>query len=764
MPSPSTVAEFLDLVRKSGVIDEKRLDAQLEKLRAASAMPTDPGKLAGLLVRDGVVTFFQAKQFMDGKWRRFTLGKYKVLEQLGAGGMGSVYLCEHMMMRRRVAVKVLPATKADDPASLERFQREARAVAALDHPNIVRAYDIDQVEKLHFLVMEYVDGASLQEIVKKTGPMDVTRAAHYIRQSALGLQHAHESGLVHRDIKPGNILVDRNGIVKVLDMGLARFFNDEEDVLTKKYDENVLGTADYLAPEQALDSHSVTIRADIYSLGATFYFCLTGRTPFSEGTVAQKLIWHQTRQPKPVRSLRPDVDEGVVAILERMMAKRAEDRYQTPQAVAEALAPWTQTAISPPPDAEMPHLSPAARGGSGSDAALPPPTVSGIPPSPGPRKNWQVTTTSKPPSGSALPTARPGPSPAAAKPPSGTRPVPPRPTPSPAAAPAAIPQPATTSVLQVPAAAKAPAPPAPAEEAAPWEKIAGDTDDLTARLDTARDGPGSSRRRTARSPGAAERNAERARRRLIWLLAGVGLVAVVSLGLVLGLLLGKKSVPRPNPEGGTHKPTTHYVGDDSPLKTIGDALSRAQAGDRILIRKDAITERLVVDEHRARELKNIRIEGDPGRTVVWKAPEGGPSDAPLLRLNDVEGFHIKNVTFDGENKVKNLIVLECGCKGVRLEDLNLRNFTASGVKFMSCMAPGERPIVLTGLQSHSLQPTLVFEVFKGYPAFPKNDNIQVQDDCAFQGNREVPMLSLKEGDNAGVRLPPKFTRKVILQK
>src|SRR5206468_6479150 len=139
-----------------------------------------------------------------------------VLERLGAGGMGSVYLCEHTLMRRRVAVKVLPEKSADS-SSLERFYREARAVAALDHPNIVRAYDIDQEDNLHFLVMEYVDGSSLQEIVHRVGPLDPTRAAHYISQAAFGLQHAHEvAGLVHRDIKPGNIIVDRNGTVKVL--------------------------------------------------------------------------------------------------------------------------------------------------------------------------------------------------------------------------------------------------------------------------------------------------------------------------------------------------------------------------------------------------------------------------------------------------------------------------------------------------------------------------------------------------------------------
>src|SRR5436190_17257907 len=141
MPAPSTIDEFLDLVRKSGVVDEKRLAAQLDTIRAAGQMPAEPVKLASQLVRDGILTHFQAEQFLQGKWRRFTIGKYKVLERLGAGGMGQVFLCEHKLMRRRVAVKVLPTAKATDPSSLERFYREARAVAALDHQNIVRAYD-----------------------------------------------------------------------------------------------------------------------------------------------------------------------------------------------------------------------------------------------------------------------------------------------------------------------------------------------------------------------------------------------------------------------------------------------------------------------------------------------------------------------------------------------------------------------------------------------------------------------------------------------
>ena len=275
--------------------------------------------------------------------------------------MGQVFLCEHKLMRRKVAVKVLPTAKAEDPSSLERFYREARAVAALDHPNIVRAYDIDQDDNLHFLVMEYVDGASFQDIIKKHGKMDVTRACHYMYWSAIGLQHAHEEGLIHRDIKPGNILIDRTGTVKILDMGLARFFNDDEDLLTKKYDENVLGTADYLAPEQAIDSHSVDGRADIYSLGATFYFLLVGHQPFMEGTVAQKLLWHQNRTPKSIKEVRSDVPDAVIAIILKMMAKNRQDRYQTPAELAEALAPFVQTPIDPPPEKEMPTLSAAAQ-------------------------------------------------------------------------------------------------------------------------------------------------------------------------------------------------------------------------------------------------------------------------------------------------------------------------------------------------------------------------------------------------------------------
>jgi hypothetical protein len=292
--------------------------------------------------------------------------------------------------------------------------------------------------------------------------MDVTRTAHYIRQAAIGLQHAHETaGLVHRDIKPGNLLLDRTGTVKILDMGLARFFHDDSDNLTRKHDENVLGTADYLAPEQALDSHAVDIRADIYGLGATFYYILVGTTPFNEGSVAQKLIWHQTRQPKPVRSVRPEVPQPLAAVLEKMMAKDPDHRFQVPGEIVEALAPWTQTAIPPPPEDEMPRLCPAASGMA----------VAEVP---------AAGEAAAPKTADKAAAARAARQPAAAP-----RPAAPVAAGSPRQAPDAGP-------LAPEPRKSAPAQPAPKPAAEPeeenhtpsWEQITSDTEDLTARADT----------------------------------------------------------------------------------------------------------------------------------------------------------------------------------------------------------------------------------------------------------------------------------------
>jgi serine/threonine protein kinase len=375
MSSPSTTAQFLELLEKSGLVDPQRLRAYLRRPRADDAAASSaPRALANLMVRDGLLTRFQAEHLLLGRWRHFVLGgKYVVLGPLGSGGMGQVYLCEHRIMRHRVAAKVLPAARAGKPASLERFHREARAVAQLRHPNIVGGYDVDRDGKVHFLVMEYIDGSTFQKIVKTRGPMDPLRAAHYVRQAALGLQHAYEAGLVHRDVKPSNLLLDRAGTVKILDMGLARFFRDEADDLSVRGLESPLGTADYIAPEQALDSRAADTRADIYSLGVTFYFLLAGHGPFRAGTALATMLSHQVKRPRPIRDLRPETPPGLAVVLERMMAKEPAERYQTPAEAAEALAPWTQTPIPPPPQEEMPEPRSPVRG------AWEPETVPGSP-------------------------------------------------------------------------------------------------------------------------------------------------------------------------------------------------------------------------------------------------------------------------------------------------------------------------------------------------------------------------------------------------
>jgi serine/threonine protein kinase len=341
MAPPATTDDFLTLVRRSGLVAEEQLNSFVGQLQSQKAFPPKASALAERCVEAGLLYPYQAEQLMQGRHRGFTLGKYRILERIGLGGMGQVYLCEHERMRRRVAVKVLPSAALKAPGALERFEREARAAASLDHPNIVRAFDLDQEGTLHFLVMEYVDGPTLYDMVRQNGPLDVEPACDYIRQAAIGLQHAHEAGLVHRDIKPSNILVDRTGVVKLLDLGLARFLDDNGDAITHKYDDNyVLGTADYVAPEQTKDSHNVDVRADIYSLGATFYFILAGRPPFPDGTPSEKLTAHQSKTPPPLQSLRHDIPVGVAVLIEKMMAKAPHHRFQTPIEVARALEAW----------------------------------------------------------------------------------------------------------------------------------------------------------------------------------------------------------------------------------------------------------------------------------------------------------------------------------------------------------------------------------------------------------------------------------------
>jgi WD40 repeat protein len=263
--------------------------------------------------------------------------RYRVEQLLGAGGTGAVYRAYHRVMERPVALKVISPGLMTRPAAVERFTREIKAAARLSHPNIVAALDAEQAGGTHFLVMEYVEGTDLARLVQQRGPLPAALACEYVRQAALGLQHAHERGLVHRDIKPSNLLLTAGGQVKVLDFGLALLASESAagDLTSTGV---VMGTADYIAPEQADDPHRADIRADVYSLGCTLYFLLTGRPPFPEGNFMQKVIAHSQRAPRPLTDFRNDLPPGLEQALGRMMAKGPAQRYQTPGEAARALA------------------------------------------------------------------------------------------------------------------------------------------------------------------------------------------------------------------------------------------------------------------------------------------------------------------------------------------------------------------------------------------------------------------------------------------
>jgi hypothetical protein len=349
--------DFLRAARESGAADPGRLG---EYLAAAGPDIADlpPDRLADRLVRDGLLTRFQADQLLRGKRQGFVLGgTYRVLDVLGAGGMGQVLLCEHVRLGTPAAVKLLPPDRAAEPAAAERFRREARVSARLRHPRIVRAYDLAADGGFEYLVMDFVDGVSLEGLVAAGGPLAPARAGGYVRQAAAALEQVRRAGLVHRDVKPGNLLVDRAGVVHLLDMGLARSVDGSRDDLTGRYDEGaILGTADYMAPEQADGSGRVDARADVYALGGTLYFLLAGRPPFAGGSLAEKLVWHRTRTAD-LRAARPDVPAELDAAYRRMTAKDPADRFPTPGEAADALARWA--APAPPTPDELPRRCPA---------------------------------------------------------------------------------------------------------------------------------------------------------------------------------------------------------------------------------------------------------------------------------------------------------------------------------------------------------------------------------------------------------------------
>ena len=335
MPALSTA--LVKVLQAHGLLsaDQLRVASEL-----AATLP-EAGKLAAELVNRGWLTRYQVMELSSGRGKGLVVGPYHLLDLLGKGGMGQVFRARDSVLHRVVALKLILPERLGSQQAVERFMREARAAALLSHPNIVTIYQAGQAGDTFYMAMELLPGCNLAEYLEQRGRLTVAEACEYVREAALGLQHAHERGLVHRDIKPANLLRTDAGQIKVLDLGLALVL--EATSLTK-HSGATMGTIDYMAPEQVTDAHKVDIRADVYSLGCTLYHLLAGKVPFDNVHPGARLLTRQQQNPQLIEQHRPDAPAALGAVVRRMMARRPEDRFQTPADVAEALLPFTAAA------------------------------------------------------------------------------------------------------------------------------------------------------------------------------------------------------------------------------------------------------------------------------------------------------------------------------------------------------------------------------------------------------------------------------------
>jgi serine/threonine protein kinase/uncharacterized protein YkwD len=358
-----TASRFLDELSEYELLEVGQV---AEIRRALKARFPEARGLAGELIQRKWLTPFQANKLLQGRGQELVLGPYRLIERLGAGGMGEVFKARHARMDRLVALKIIHKQQLASPTAVERFRREARAAAQLTHPNIVIAYDADEVGDSHFLAMEYVEGTDLAARVKQSGPLAVGKACHFIRQAALGLQHAHEKGLVHRDIKPANLLVSHAAggaaeVVKILDFGLARFESANRKAGQLTQVGKFVGTVDFISPEQAENPQGADVRSDVYSLGCCFFYLLTGQPPFPGDDAVARLAARLLNAPPSVRKLRPEVPAALEQVVSKMMAREPARRYPTAAAVAAALGPF-HAAAGPVPARREPAANAGKEG------------------------------------------------------------------------------------------------------------------------------------------------------------------------------------------------------------------------------------------------------------------------------------------------------------------------------------------------------------------------------------------------------------------
>jgi len=325
---------FVRQIQESGVLAEERL----REFLPPGCEVSSADELAHRLIESGTLTRYQVRAISRGRGRALNLGNYLLLERIGIGGMGQVFKARHRRLDRLVAIKLLSPHLLTKPAAISRFEREVQAVSRINHPNLVTAFDADTAEGHQYLVMELVEGQNLNAFVKQSGPLTVAEAMACVRQAAEGLAVAHEAGIVHRDVKPGNLLRTPAGVIKLLDLGLARLDNEESaDRASLTNTGVIMGTVDYMAPEQALDSKSADARSDIYSLGCVLYYLLTGQTVYAGGTMMKKLLAHRDQPIPNLTAVRSDIPPALQSIFERMVAKRADDRFASMTEVITAL-------------------------------------------------------------------------------------------------------------------------------------------------------------------------------------------------------------------------------------------------------------------------------------------------------------------------------------------------------------------------------------------------------------------------------------------
>ena len=325
--------KFARSLSDCGLMTAEEVDAFIRGL-PADRQPQDARALAKEMLRYNRLTRFQVQAVYEGKARVLVLGNYVILDKIGEGGMGQVFKAQHRRMERVVALKVLPEAAMSSPEAVQRFQREVKAAARLSHPNIVTAYDADEAGGVHFLVMEYVEGKDLASLVEERGTLSVDRAVDYLRQAAKGLKYAHGQGIVHRDVKPSNLLLDKTGTVKVLDLGIARVREEPgsadataDAALTREG--AVMGTLDFMSPEQGLNTKNADARSDVYSLGCTLFWLLVGEPIYAGDTLMAKLLAHREQPVPSLRHLRNDVPPSLDTLFRRMVAKKPIDRQQS---------------------------------------------------------------------------------------------------------------------------------------------------------------------------------------------------------------------------------------------------------------------------------------------------------------------------------------------------------------------------------------------------------------------------------------------------